>query len=79
MPRDVVEAAILDDTPLWKIIPQIASGGPVLGSQRLAFGQPLAANTVRVGRPVIVGIRPEDLTPCAPQLLVSTGPKLGGG
>jgi multiple sugar transport system ATP-binding protein len=46
------------------------SGGLVLGSQRLAFGQPLATDSVRAtvtaGQSVIVGIRPEDLTPCAP-------------
>ena len=46
------------------------SGGLCLGSQRLAFGQPLATDSVRAtvtaGQSVIVGIRPEDLTPCAP-------------
>jgi multiple sugar transport system ATP-binding protein len=55
------------------------SGALILGSQRLAFneprvpGQPPAASpastpeaVARPGQRVIVGIRPEDLTPCAP-------------
>jgi multiple sugar transport system ATP-binding protein len=50
------------------------SGGLVLGSQHLDFGQSPGADVpagvdvpgVRPGQAVIVGVRPEDLTPCAP-------------
>ncbi|HEY1821761.1 MAG TPA: ATP-binding cassette domain-containing protein [Trebonia sp.] len=47
-------------------------GGLTLGSQHVTFGQSLGlsqspeATGVRPGEPVIVGIRPEDLLPCAP-------------
>ena len=42
------------------------SGALVLGSQRVALGwfPPELATTVAPGQPVIVGVRPEDLTPC---------------
>jgi multiple sugar transport system ATP-binding protein len=50
------------------------SGGLVLGSQHLGFGQSPGTDVpagvdvpgVRPGQAVIVGVRPEDLTPCAP-------------
>jgi len=38
------------------------SGDLVLGSQRLKLGQPPQALAARAGQPVIVGVRPEDLT-----------------
>jgi multiple sugar transport system ATP-binding protein len=42
------------------------SGALVLGSQRVSLGQlgPPTLTAVTPGRPVIVGVRPEDLTPC---------------
>jgi multiple sugar transport system ATP-binding protein len=48
------------------------SGALVLGSQRVSLGEPgppsltpfTAGNPGTPGRPVIVGVRPEDLTPC---------------
>ena len=48
------------------------SGALVLGSQRVSLGQPgpptltpfTSGNPGTPGRPVIVGVRPEDLTPC---------------
>jgi multiple sugar transport system ATP-binding protein len=50
------------------------SGGLVLGSQHLDFGQSAGADVpagvdvpgLRPDQAVIVGVRPEDLTPCAP-------------
>ena len=38
------------------------SGDLVLGSQRLKLGQPPPGLAARAGQPVIVGVRPEDLT-----------------
>jgi multiple sugar transport system ATP-binding protein len=42
------------------------SGALVLGSQRLKLGQLPPGLAARSGQPVIVGIRPEDLTPGSP-------------
>jgi multiple sugar transport system ATP-binding protein len=50
---------------LYQAVPD-DDGGLALGSQRLAIGPPVAANGMRPGEPVIVGIRPEDFTPCPP-------------
>jgi multiple sugar transport system ATP-binding protein len=40
------------------------SGALVLGSGRISLGRPPARTGVTPGQPVIVGVRPEDLTPC---------------
>ena len=40
------------------------SGALVLGSQRLGLGPIGPTASLTPGRPVIVGVRPEDLTPC---------------
>jgi multiple sugar transport system ATP-binding protein len=40
------------------------SGALVLGSQRLGLGPIGPTDSLTPGRPVIVGVRPEDLTPC---------------
>ncbi|HEY6497500.1 MAG TPA: ATP-binding cassette domain-containing protein, partial [Trebonia sp.] len=50
---------------LYRAVPD-DDGGLTLGSQRVTFWRPTDATGVRAGQPVIVGIRPEDFTPCPP-------------